>query len=70
MDRRSFPVLPVAGCADPTSPMTPQIALAPGVGSGARPVLDVPPSGSPAFDSWLQDFYGRALSQGLSPDLL
>lgn len=70
MDRRSFLVLLVAGCADPTSPMTPQIALAPGVGSGARPVLDVAPSGSPAFDSWLQDFYGRALSQGLSPDLL
>lgn len=69
MDRRSFLVLLAAGCADPASQMGPQLALGPTL-PGQTPVLDVASSGSPTFDSWLQAFYGRALSQGLSPDLL
>ncbi|MEW6019668.1 MAG: lytic murein transglycosylase [Pseudomonadota bacterium] len=69
MDRRSFLVLLAAGCADPASQMGPQLALGPTL-PGQTPVLDVASSGSPTFDAWLQAFYGRALSQGLSPDLL
>lgn len=69
MDRRSFIVLLVAGCADPASQLGPQLALGPTL-PGAPPQIDLPTSGSPTFDAWLREFYGRAVAQGLSPDLL
>lgn len=70
MERRSFLVLLVAGCADPGLNLGPQLALGPGAPEPAPPTPALPPSGSPAFDEWLRGFYGRALSAGLPPALL
>ena len=72
MDRRSFLVLLVAGCADPAANLGPQLALGPGVPTPSRPepAIDLPPSGSPTFDTWLREFYVKAVKAGLPSDLL
>ncbi|WP_300576329.1 lytic murein transglycosylase [Phenylobacterium sp.] len=72
MDRRSFLVLLVAGCADPAANLGPQLALGPGAPTPYRPepTADLPPSGSPTFDAWLRDFYVKAVKAGLPSDLL
>lgn len=70
MERRSFLVLLVAGCADPGLNLGPQLALGPGAPGAGPQAPTLPPSGSPAFDEWLRGFYGRALSAGLPPALL
>lgn len=59
MDRRAFVSLLVAGCVQPSS------AAPPG-----PPPATLAPSGSPAFDTWLRDYYGRALAAGLPAGLL
>lgn len=77
IDRRVFLVLLLAGCAD-TSPQGPLTAITPPqpapkpqapVAPPPRPATPVP-AGELAFDTWMQDFRGRALAQGLSPALL
>ena len=72
MDRRSFLVLLVAGCADPATGLTPQLALGPAAPTphDPEPVVPLPPSGSPTFDAWLRSFYIKAVRAGLPSDLL
>ena len=70
MERRSFLVLLLAGCADPGLNLGPQLAMGPGAPAPTPQAPALPPSGSPAFDEWLRGFYGRALSAGLPPALL
>jgi membrane-bound lytic murein transglycosylase B len=77
IDRRVFLVLLLAGCADtsPQGPLTaitpPQPAPKPHTPAAPQPLPATPvPAGEMAFDTWLQDFRGRALAQGLSPALL
>lgn len=72
MDRRSFLVLLVAGCADPAANLGPQLALGPGAPTPYRPepTVDLPPSGSPTFDAWLKEFYVKAVKAGLPSDLV
>ncbi|PIB93908.1 lytic murein transglycosylase [Caulobacter sp. FWC2] len=77
IDRRVFLVLLLAGCAD-TSPQGPLTAITPPqpAPKPQTPVAPQPipatavPAGELAFDTWLQDFRGRAIAQGLSPALL
>ena len=77
MDRRVFLVLLLAGCAD-TSPQGPLTAITP-PSPAPRPQAPAPtptvpatpvPAGELAFDTWLADFRGRAVAQGLTPQLL
>ena len=77
IDRRVFLVLLLAGCADtsPQGPLTaitpPQPAPKPQAPAAPQPVPATPvPAGELAFDTWLRDFRGRAIAQGLSPALL
>jgi len=77
IDRRVFLVLLLAGCADtsPQGPLTaitpPQPAPKPHTPVAPQPLPATPvPAGELAFDTWLQDFRGRALAQGLSAALL
>ena len=77
IDRRVFLVLLLAGCADtsPQGPLTaitpPQPAPKPHAPAAPQPVPATPvPAGELAFDTWLRDFRGRAIAQGLSPALL
>lgn len=77
IDRRVFLVLLLAGCADtsPQGPLTaitpPQPAPKPQTPAAPQPVPATPvPAGELAFDTWLRDFRGRAIAQGLSPALL
>lgn len=77
IDRRVFLVLLLAGCADtsPQGPLTaitpPQPAPKPHTPAAPQPLPTTPvPAGELAFDTWLQDFRGRALAAGLSPALL
>jgi len=56
MDRRAFVSLAIAGCAGPSANLLPAALSA--------------SSGSPAFDAWLRDFYGRAMAAGLPAGLL
>ncbi len=72
MDRRSFLVLLVAGCADPATGLAPQLALAPATPTphNPEPVVAFAPSGSPAFDAWLRSFYIKSVRAGLPSDLL
>lgn len=77
IDRRVFLVLLLAGCADtsPQGPLTavtpPQPAPKPHTPVAPQPLPATPvPAGEMAFDTWLQDFRGRALAAGLSPALL
>lgn len=78
MDRRVFLVLLLAGCAD-TSPQGPLTAISPPPSPAPKPQTPVAPAPVPqtpvpagelAFDTWMQDFRGRALAAGLSPELL
>merc|ERR1712034_11252 len=78
MDRRVFLVLLLAGCAD-TSPQGPLTAISPPPSPAPKPQTPVAPAPTPqtpvpagelAFDTWMQDFRGRALAAGLSADLL
>jgi membrane-bound lytic murein transglycosylase B len=77
IDRRVFLVLLLAGCADtsPQGPLTaitpPQPAPKPQAPAAPAPLPATPvPAGELAFDSWLRDFRGRAMAQGLSAALL
>ena len=77
IDRRVFLVLLLAGCADtsPQGPLTaitpPQPAPKPQAPAAPQPAPATPvPAGELAFDTWLRDFRGRAIAQGLSPALL
>jgi len=77
IDRRVFLVLLLAGCAD-TSPQGPLTAITPPQPAPRPPAPAAPPpapttpvpAGELAFDTWMQDFRGRALAAGLSPALL
>ena len=77
IDRRVFLVLLLAGCAD-TSPQGPLTAVTPPAPPAPKPQPSAPlpapatpvPAGELAFDTWLQDFRGRAMAQGLSAALL
>ncbi len=69
MDRRSFLVLTVAGCADPQ--LEPRLAG----GSSPAPQPTLQPasnagSGDPNFDAWLSGFYGRARDAGVPSSVL
>ncbi len=66
MDRRSFLVLLVAGCADPSTYPMP---MAPGVPLPAAPQGPTT-SGDASFDAWALEFYGRAQAAGVSKALL
>lgn len=78
MDRRSFIVLLLAGCADPS--LEPSLGVAspapqPASGTPAVPAIPAPsasltPSGDPNFDAWLAGFYVRARDAGLSAAVL
>ncbi|MCG9917585.1 MAG: lytic murein transglycosylase [Phenylobacterium sp.] len=72
MDRRSFLVLLVAGCADPATGLAPQLALAPATPTphNPEPVVRLAPSGSPTFDTWLRSFYIKAVRAGMPAELL
>jgi len=72
MDRRSFLVLLMAGCADPDPNLLPPVAGAPPAPTPGAPDPVTPPtrSGDPVFDAWAAAFYARAVKAGLPPDLL
>ncbi|MDP2214271.1 lytic murein transglycosylase [Phenylobacterium sp.] len=72
MDRRSFLVLVVAGCADPAASLNPPLGLGPVTPTPQRPepVVNLSPSGSATFDAWLRSFYVKAVRAGLPSDLL
>jgi len=72
MDRRSFLVLLLAGCADPDPNLLPQVAGGPSAPTPASPNPITPPtrSGDPVFDAWAAAFYARAVKAGLPPALL
>lgn len=73
MDRRTFIVLTLAGCADPQLTPTPAIST-PGPGSPTAPTPvatgPVGASGDPNFDNWLSGFYQRARNAGLPAEVL
>ena len=66
MDRRSFIVLTLAGCADPQLTPTPAV-MTPAPGPAPTPVSTGPSgtSGDPNFDSWISGFYNRARAAGV-----
>lgn len=78
MDRRSFIVLLLAGCADPA--LEPSLGVAtpgspPAPGTPAVPAIPAPsasltPSGDPNFDAWLAGFYVRAREAGVAAAVL
>ena len=72
MDRRTFIALFVAGCADPSTDLTPAVSPvpAPPTPNAPEPVSPVTRSGDPDFDTWLRDFYTRAVRAGLPASLL
>ncbi|MCI3131866.1 lytic murein transglycosylase [Phenylobacterium aquaticum] len=72
MDRRSFLVLLLAGCADPTPNLLPAVSPLPAAPTPQSPAPVVSPtqSGDPGFDGWARDFYGRAVKAGLPSELL
>jgi membrane-bound lytic murein transglycosylase B len=71
MDRRSFIVLTLAGCADPQ--LTPQLAGGPSrppVGPTPVSTTPVADSGDPGFDAWMRGFYQRARNAGVPAQVL
>ena len=72
MDRRTFVALFLAGCADPSTDLTPAVSPLPAAPTPAAPlpVTPVTSSGDPGFDAWARDFYARAVQAGLPPGLL
>jgi lytic murein transglycosylase len=73
MDRRSFIVLTLAGCADPSLTPTPAVMTpAPGPAPAPTPVSTGPAgtSGDPNFDSWISGFYSRARAAGVPAAVL
>ncbi|WP_304166424.1 lytic murein transglycosylase [Phenylobacterium aquaticum] len=72
MDRRSFLVLLLAGCADPAPNLLPAVSPLPAAPTPQSPAPVVAPtqSGDPGFDAWASAFYGRAVQAGLPSALL
>lgn len=72
MDRRTFLALFLAGCADPSTDLTPRVAPLPATPTPAspNPVTPVTVSGDPDFDAWAKGFYARAVQAGLPAELL
>ena len=73
MDRRTFIVLTLAGCADPQLIPT-SVVTTPGPGTPPAPTPvatgPVGASGDPNFDAWMSGFYQRARNAGLSAEVL
>lgn len=71
-DRRTFVALLLAGCADPTPNLVPQVTPLPPTPTPQHPQPVAPPteSGSLSFDVWSRQFYERAVRAGLPADLL
>jgi membrane-bound lytic murein transglycosylase B len=72
MDRRSFLVLLMAGCADPDPNLLPPVVGVPPAPTPGSPEPITPPtrSGDAVFDAWAAAFYARAVKAGLPPQLL
>src|ERR1700759_3078249 len=72
MHRRTLLTLLLAACAAPADDTPAQTADA--AEPGTRVVIPLPPalaaSGSQSFDSWMSDFYARALAAGLPAAVL
>ena len=72
MDRRTFILLTLAGCADPQLTPTPAVTTSPPNPPAPTPASSGPTgaSGDPDFDSWLGGFYGRARAAGVPAEVL
>ena len=72
MDRRSFVVLLLAGCADPSANLVPSVSPTPPAPTPQQPEPVVAPtqSGDLTFDGWSREFYARAVRAGLPAALL
>ena len=72
MDRRTFLVLTLAGCADPTTDLLPAVTPLPPAPTPQLPLPGPSPtqSGDPVFDAWSGEFYARAVKAGLPSELL
>ena len=72
MDRRSFIVLTLAGCATPQvdAPTGPAPPAAPEGQSGAPATPLAASSGDPTFESWMRGFYFRAREAGVPAGVL
>lgn len=72
MDRRTFVLLTLAGCADPQLIPT-SVVTTPGPGTPPAPPAPAGPSGTsgdPEFDAWIGGFYQRARAAGVPAQVL
>ncbi len=73
MDRRTFVLLTLAGCADPQLTPTPAVVTPTGGAPGKPTPVAAGPvgaSGDPNFDAWISGFYGRARAAGVPAEVL
>jgi len=72
IDRRTFVILLVAGCADTSRP--PPVLLPPATPAPAPPAAPPPPqlptSGNVSFDTWLRGYRDKALAEGIPAAVL